>query len=73
MAERKRSKDGRSETEELIGTPPDAPSESGTQGGALPDRVGKRDEEDRVTDSPDTTTRATKSDKIATNQDTIND
>lgn len=73
MAERKRSTDGRSETEELIGNPPEAPDQSGTAGGALAERVGKRDEEDRVTQSPDTQTDATKSDKIATNQDVRND
>lgn len=73
MAERKRSTDGRSETEDLIGTPPEGPDQSGSAGGALPKRVGKRDEEDRVMKSPETTTRATKSDKIASNQDIRND
>ena len=73
MAERKRSTDGRSETADLIGNPPAAPDHSGTAGGALAERVGKRDEEDRVTESPDTHTDATKSDKIATNQDVRND
>ena len=73
MAERIRSTDGRSETEELIGNPSEAPDQSGTAGGALAERVGKRDEEDRVTESPDTHTDATKSDKIATNQDVRND
>ena len=73
MAERKRSTDGHSETEELIGHPPAAPAQSGTMGGALAERVGKRDEEDRLIDSPDTHTNATKSDKIATNQDVRND
>ena len=73
MADRLKSKDGRSETEELIGTPEEAPEASGTDGGALARRVGKRDEEDRVTESPDTHTDAQKSDKIATNQDVRND
>lgn len=73
MADRKRSSDGKSETEDLIGKPDPAPDQSGTAGGALPERVGKRDEEDRVTDSPDTHTDARKSDKIATGQDTRND
>ncbi|MBS1303544.1 hypothetical protein [Loktanella sp. SALINAS62] len=73
MAEREKSKDGRSETEELIGKPGEAPDGAGTDGGALPRRVGKRDEEDRVLDSPDTKTDARKSDKIATGTDTRND
>ncbi|RYH03329.1 hypothetical protein EU805_06295 [Salipiger sp. IMCC34102] len=73
MAERLKSKDGRSETEELIGNPPEAPDKAGTDGGALGRRVGKRDEEDRVMDSPDTTTDARKSDKIATGTDTRDD
>ena len=73
MAERKRSTDGRSETEELIGQPSEAPDHGGTAGGALAARVGKRDEADRVTESPDTHTDATKAEKIATNQDVRND
>ena len=73
MAERKRSTDGHSETEELIGNPPAAPDQSGTAGGALAEKVGSRDAEKRVTDSPDTHTDALKSDKIGTNQDVRND
>ncbi|MCB5197888.1 hypothetical protein LGQ03_01405 [Loktanella sp. TSTF-M6] len=73
MAERQKSSDGRSETSELIGEPGDAPAASGTDGGALARRVGKRDEEERVTKSPDTHTDAQKSDKIATGTDTRND
>ncbi|SHE63410.1 hypothetical protein SAMN05444339_101932 [Loktanella atrilutea] len=73
MAERKRSTDGGSETEALIGNPPAAPDQSGTAGGALAERVASRDSEKRVTESPDSHTDATKSDKIATNQDVRND
>ncbi|NIY73061.1 hypothetical protein HCZ30_11530 [Marivivens donghaensis] len=66
MAERYRSQDGRSETEELIGDVEEAPSKAGREGGNLQRKVGTRDEEKAVEQGRPTTTRVRKSDEIET-------
>lgn len=51
MAERARSKDGRRETEEILGGKPeklDETAQEGSKGGNLQRKVGTRDEEKRV-------------------------
>ena len=61
MAERARSKDGRRETEDILGdtpeTLPPAPSEGGRKGGELQRKVGTRDEEKRVDETSAGATR----------------
>lgn len=51
MADRHRSQDGRSETEEILGgTPekPDSTAQQGREGGNIARKVGTRDEEKQV-------------------------
>lgn len=51
MAERAKSKDGRSETEEILGGKPeelDETAQLGRKGGNIARKVGTRDEEKRV-------------------------
>lgn len=74
MAERIKSKDGRKETEEVLGVSDAGDLEgafkgaSGRKGGNLARKVGTRDEEKRAKEQP-TTTRVRKSDEIATGND----
>ncbi len=63
MAERLRSSDGKSETEELIGDAPDAPSHGGRDGGDLARKTGTKDELRHMTNSSAGATRITKSDE----------
>ncbi|MBY4892079.1 hypothetical protein KUL25_04805 [Rhodobacteraceae bacterium N5(2021)] len=63
MAERHRSKDGRSETRELLGEELDAPSAAGRSGGALARKTGTKDELRHMTNASAGATRVTKSDE----------
>ncbi|OWU82960.1 hypothetical protein ATO6_21130 [Oceanicola sp. 22II-s10i] len=63
MADRHRSQDGRSETEEIIGNSPETPSQGGRAQGNLERDVGTRDEKKRVEKSNPGKTRVTKSDE----------
>lgn len=63
MADRHRSKDGRSETQELLGDMPDAPSHAGRNGGNLARKTGTKDELRHMTNSSAGATRVTKSDE----------
>ncbi|MCI5111451.1 MAG: hypothetical protein MRY75_12935 [Marivita sp.] len=60
MAERHRSKDGRRETEDVVGDSADI-DQSGRTGGRLSRRVGSADELKRSTERPAGATRVTKS------------
>ena len=62
MAERHRSKDGRSETEELTGDA-ETPSQQGRAQGELERKVGTRDESKRLDKGEMGKTRVTKSDE----------
>jgi hypothetical protein len=62
MAERHRSKDGRSETRDLIGDPGKAPGHQGRDGGDLARKTGTKAELRRTTNSSAGATRVTKSD-----------
>ncbi|WP_135506380.1 hypothetical protein [Roseovarius aestuariivivens] len=62
MAERHRSKDGRKETEDIIGDDTEI-SQQGREGGALSRKIGTRDEEKRAKSKPAGATRVTGSDK----------
>ena len=62
MAERKRSKDGTSETSEFVDDSVDTPSQAGRAQGELERKVGTRDEE-RQADGDAGTTRVTKRDE----------
>ncbi|SEW02764.1 hypothetical protein SAMN04488515_0719 [Cognatiyoonia koreensis] len=72
MAERVRSKDGKSETEEFL-PETDTPDQQGRSGGHLQRRVGTRDELRKVTQGGESTTRVTKGDELATGEDTRDD
>jgi hypothetical protein len=62
MAERHRSKDGVSETEQLLGDMPETPTHQGREGGDLARRVATRDELKRMGGRKDAgATRVTKS------------
>ncbi len=63
MAERHRSKDGRSETRELLGDMPDAPTHAGRDGGDLARKTGTKDELRHMTNASAGATRVTKSDE----------
>lgn len=63
MAERHRSKDKRSETEEILGNSDPAPSQQGRGGGDLARKAGTKDELRRVTNTSAGATRVTKSDE----------
>ncbi|MGR3759701.1 hypothetical protein ACUXV3_06150 [Roseobacteraceae bacterium NS-SX3] len=60
MAERKRSKDGHRESEDILGEPGTV-SHGGRTGGRLPREVGSADEEKRAKERPAGATRVTKS------------
>ena len=60
MPERKRSQDGRRETEELFGEPADI-KETSRRGGALSADIGSHDEEKLSKERPAGATRVTKS------------
>lgn len=62
MAERKRSKDGTSETEQFVDDTVDTPNHGGRFDGNLERNVGTRDER-RQTEHGEGTTRVTKSDE----------
>ncbi|MFZ5962632.1 hypothetical protein ACOXXX_06735 [Thalassococcus sp. BH17M4-6] len=62
MAERQRSKDGRSETEELTDDVP-TPGQQGRADGNLERKVGTRDSLKRATETRPGATRVTKSDE----------
>jgi hypothetical protein len=62
MAERHRSKDGVSETEQILGDMPDTPDFQGREGGDLARKVATRDELKRMGGRQDAgATRVTKS------------
>lgn len=63
MAERHRSKDGRSETEEIVGDTTEV-AEQGRSGGELSRKVGTRDEAKRPADGDTGNTRVRKGDEI---------
>ena len=63
MAERKRSKDGRRESEDAVLGPKGAVSQGGRAGGTLNRKIASRDEEKRATERPAGATRVRKSDK----------
>ena len=64
MAERQRSKDGKRETEEVLGTnTEDTPSHGGRDGGNLARTIGSEDEEKRAEDRPAGKTRVRKADE----------
>ena len=74
MAERLRSTDGRSETEELLGDIADHPGQQGREGGQLQRRVGTRDELRRIEKGQDAgVTRVTGADERATGEDVRDD
>lgn len=60
MAERYRSKDGKKETDEVLGAEGEV-SQQGRIGGRLPRDIGTEDEEKRAYERPAGTTRVTKS------------
>lgn len=60
MPERHKSKDGRRETEEILGDDSEV-SQQGREGGRLARTVGTKDEEKRATERPAGKTRVTKS------------
>ncbi len=62
MAERKRSKDGSSDTEKFVDDAVDTPSHGGRSDGNLERNVGTRDER-RQTEHGEGATRVTKSDE----------
>lgn len=62
MAERKRSKDGTSETEQFVDDAVETPSQGGRSQGNLERSVGTRDE-GRQAKQGEATTRVTKSDE----------
>ncbi|SPH17566.1 hypothetical protein DEA8626_01089 [Defluviimonas aquaemixtae] len=68
MAERKRSKDGRKETEDYVGDAA-TPGQQGREGGQLQRRVGTRDEKRRAEQDDPGITRVRKSDERATGAD----
>ncbi|MFD1343102.1 hypothetical protein [Litorisediminicola beolgyonensis] len=57
MAERHRSKDGVSETEELLDGAPDAPEEQGRSGGRIATKTGTRDEKKQLDETSSGATR----------------
>ncbi|MBF9042162.1 hypothetical protein HKCCE4037_02405 [Rhodobacterales bacterium HKCCE4037] len=63
MAERHRSKDGRSETQEILDDMPEMPGQSGRDGGDLARKTGTKDELRHTTNSSAGATRVTKSDE----------
>ncbi|MWD29240.1 hypothetical protein E0K89_017300 [Aquicoccus sp. SCR17] len=63
MAERHRSKDGRSETEEIVGDTTEV-AEQGRSGGELSRKVGTRDEVKGPADGDQGNTRVRKGDEI---------
>ena len=63
MPERVRSKDGRSETAEILRDAPDTPSQQGRAQGNLERNVGTQDEEKRVFKGEMGKTRVTKEDE----------
>lgn len=60
MAERKRSKDGKRETDEILGARGGV-DQQGRAGGRLARQVGSRDEKKRAFERPAGATRVTKS------------
>lgn len=62
MAERHRSKDGKKETDEVLGEP-GTTDQKGREGGRLPRHLGSRDELKRATERPAGKTRVHKSDE----------
>ncbi len=62
MAERMRSKDGKRETEEMLGETGD-PALAGRAGGDLARRIGTEDEKKRAFERPAGATRVTKEDE----------
>ena len=63
MTDRKRSKDGRRESEDAVFGPKGAVSQGGRAGGALNRKIASRDEEKRATERPAGATRVRKSHK----------
>lgn len=60
MPERHRSKDGRRETEEILGDKTEV-AQQGREGGRLAREVGSKDEQKRARERPAGATRVTKS------------
>ncbi|MEJ6388652.1 hypothetical protein [Gymnodinialimonas ulvae] len=63
MAERHRSKDGRSETKDLLGNTPDTPGHAGRDGGDLARKTGTKAELRTFENGSAGVTRVTKSDE----------
>ncbi len=63
MAERHRSKDGRSETRDLLGNIPDVPGQQGRNGGDLARKTGTKAEMRELLDASAGATRVTGSDE----------
>ena len=64
MAERKRSKDGTRETDEVLGdTETGTPEQGGRSGGSLSRAIGSEDEQKRAGERPAGTTRVRKADE----------
>lgn len=63
MAERHRSKDGRSETSELLGDMPETPGHQGRDGGDLARKTGTKAEMRKALNGSAGVTRVTKSDE----------
>lgn len=71
MADRQKSKDGRRETEEILGDAPEniaAPNHQGAEGGNLQRKVGTRDEKKRLDETSAGATRP-----LAQDQDSSGD
>ena len=62
MAERRKSKDGKRETDDILGAEGEV-EQSGRAGGNLARTIGSEDEQKRAGDRPGGTTRARKSDE----------
>ena len=72
MAERLRSKDGHSETEEILGDA-ETPDQQGRADGQLNRRVGTRDEKRQAVEENPGVTRVRGQDRRATGTDTENE
>ncbi len=68
MAERKRSKDGSRDTDDILGSDGTI-SEQGRQGGNLQRNIATQDEKKRATERPAGKTRVTKSDEMEDGDD----
>lgn len=63
MADRKRSEDGRRDSDDAVFGPDETVSHGGRTGGTLQRKVASRDEKKRATERPSGVTRVRKSDE----------